>query len=397
MTDFIFRLYSLAHLFAKRLLGHRVDASLKLFVPKHKAQMPVDDSLWLKFIEASCIKADSESSFNGLHYAGYTLEKHEWCLESWIWTNAAIVRMYVGQGRLNEGLKIGKILLSLQQQCGGWIVRNDYDSQGAIPMIAPNDSAYIANNAILSLYQATGDRRFLASARHCADWIMATCREDGMVYTGYNTRDNRWDKNHIIVDVGFTGGLFANLYRITNNAEYKIFLEKFIKRYIELFYLSKFHGFATSINKEDCPQGGMFARGQAWALEGLIPAYQVLGDESIKDIIGSTIENLLHEQNKDGSWPYNLTRKLMGNDCKGVPVIARSLMDWYKINNDRRLLTAVSNAIDWCRKHTYNSGEATGGIFSFCTEGAVVKDLYTSCAFVYASAYAIEAVKLLNK
>jgi len=397
MTDFIFRLYSLAHLSAKRLLGHRVDASLKLFVPKIRTQIPVDDSLWFKFIEASRINAEGDSPLNGLHYAGYTLEKKEWCLESWIWTNAAIVRMYVGQGKLNDGLIIGKCLLSLQQQCGGWIVRNDYDSKGAIPMLAPNDSAYIANNAMLSLYETTDDQRFLASACQCADWIMATCREDGMVYTGYNTRDNKWDKDNIIVDVGFTGGLFANLYRITNNAEYKRFLEKFIKRYIELFYIPKSQGFATSINKEDSPQGGMFARGQAWALEGLIPAYQVLKEESIRKIIDSTIDNLLLNQNKDGCWPYNLTRKLMGNDCKGVPVIAKSLLNWYLISNNLQLLTAASNALDWCRKHTHNSGEATGGVFSFCTEGAVVKDLYTSCAFVYASAYAIEAEKLLNR
>lgn len=45
-------------------------------------------------------------------------------------------------------------------------------------------------------------------AKRCADWIIETARPDGMVYIGFNIRDNKWDKNCVIVDVGFTAGLF---------------------------------------------------------------------------------------------------------------------------------------------------------------------------------------------
>ena len=41
-----------------------------------------------------------------------------------------------------------------------------------------------------------------------------------------------------------------------------------------------------------------------------------------------------------------------------------------------------------------DESEAEGGIFSYCMEGAVVHHLYTSTAFVYSSAYAIEMLRM---
>lgn len=396
MNEFKFRLYSLIHIITKRLLNKYSPGNINtIFKIVKFTNNNASSCDWFSFIEKSSI--GSPPSFHGLHFSGFILEKQAWCLESWIWTNAAIVRLFSKNHRIKEASEIAYKLLEKQQKCGGWIVRNDYDSKGVIPVLAPNDSAYIANNAMLSLFKITNDPRLLTSACCCADWIMKTCREDGMVYTGFNTRDNVWNKNYIIVDVGFTGALFANLYEITKNEQYKDYLLKFTRRYIELFYLEENKGFATSIDFRNIHRGGMFARGQAWALEGLIPAYYVSKESFIKDIISKTIETLIRKQNNDGSWAYNLSRPLMGNDCKGVSVIANSLLEWNKIFPDKRLVYTAKKALNWCKKHTFKEGDAKGGIFSFCTEGAIVKDLYTSCAFVYASAYAIEVEQLLNK
>lgn len=397
MSDLIFRLYSLAHLTAKKMLGRKVLSANPKLLSFNNIQLGVEgnvNDVWLDFVRNS--KICSSESFKGFHYTGYILEKGEWCLPSWIWTDAALVRMYIALGDVRAAETLCTCLMKRQQDCGGWIVRNDHDSLGAIPMLAPNDSSYIANNAFLSMYTTTHDKKYLDVAMRCANWIMETAREDGMVYTGYNVRDKKWDKGHIIVDVGFTAALFSNLVEITDDKAYRNFLTKFVHRYIELFFDPNFNGFATSIDKVDRRQGGFFGRGQAWALEGLIPAYHALKDQRIKDTIEKTINNLIKRQSRDGSWPYNLSRKLMGNDCKGVSVIAKSMADWYSITHDARLLKRVEKAYDWCRNHTCSDGEARGGIFSFCTEGAVVKDLYSSCAFVYASAYAIELGKLLK-
>lgn len=396
MIEFKYRSYGLVHRVAKKVLGQQTLAAGR-FMPNCPAMgcRPADAALlWMEFINNSIIY--KEQDFLGTHYAGYIAESKEWCLPSWIWTNSSIVRMYCDTGQQDKAIELGEKLAEYQQECGGWIVRNDYDCKGAIPMLAPNDSAYIANNVFLSLYERTKEPRYLEIAKHCADWILETARPDGLVYTGYNMRDEIWNKANIIVDTGFTGGLFSKLFELTKEERYKDFLEKFIMRYIDLFYIPDKKGFCTSIGKDDQQQGGMFARGQAWALEGLIPAYHVLQNDFIKGIIENTIENLLKQQCKNGGWPYNLTRKLMGEDCKAVSVIAKDMMDWYSYTKDERILISAKQALNWCCKHTSIEGEAKGGVFSYCVEGAIVKDLYTSCAFVYASAYAIELQKQIE-
>lgn len=393
--EIFYRLYGLVHQLTKVIL-RRSRLSVGAFYPsniKKGSSKELSLALWLQFLESSKIL---NNGFVGTHYAGYIAESKEWCHPSWIWTNAAVVRSYCENGEIEKAIELCERLADCQQDCGGWIVRNDYDSKGAIPMLAPNDSAYIANNAFITLYEITNNQYYLAIAERCADWIINTARPDGLVYTGYNMRDEKWDKNNIIVDTGFTGGLFSKLVELTGEKKYEDFLERFVTRYVDLFYIPEKSGFCTSIDKNDQQQGGMFARGQAWALEGLIPAYHVLKNDFVRDIIEATIGNLLKQQCKNGSWPYNLTRKLMGEDCKAVSVIAKDMMDWYAVSKDIRIKESAEKALGWCRDHTAIEGEAKGGIFSYCVEGAIVKDLYTSCAFVYASAYAIELEQQLE-
>lgn len=398
MNDFIYRIYCLIHFFVKKILGRNklTAGNLFSFLSIKKSRDLTDYyDLWLNFINKSKIK--NETKFEGSLYAGYIAETHEWCLPSWVWTCAATIRMFCKIGKLDEAKTIASYLIERQQDCGGWIVRYDYDKKGAIPMLAPNDSAYIANNAFIELYLRTKDNKYLEIAKNCADWIIETARPDGLVYTGYNIRDMLWEKDCIIVDTGFTAGLFARLYEITKEEKYKRFLNSFINKYIELFYSPTLKGFATSINKYDKQQGGMFGRGQAWALEGLVPAYCVTKEKKIKAVIEDTIENLLEKQCKNGAWAYNLTKPLMGEDCKAVSVIAKDMLDWYTISSDARIKNAAKRALKWCIANTAIDGEAKGGIFSFCMEGAVVQNLYTSCAFVYASAYAIELDQMLKQ
>ena len=342
---------------------------------------------WKEFIQASAIPEGYKNE--GLSYAGY-IDGLGWCLPSWIWTNAALVRSGFGDFRMIAGK-----LLELQQGCGGWIVRNDYGATDVVPVLAPNDSSYIANNAMLTMYRTTKDEKYLNSAIRCAEWIMSVARLDGMVPVGYDMRKGLWQK-HNIVDTGFTAALFANLFDITADARYRAFLVRFVDAYVRLFYNPTIGGFATSLDGNDRQLGGQFARGQAWALEGLLPAYKVLKEDRILSVIDQTVNSLLRKQRKDGGWAYNLTRPLMGEDCKGIPVIAKALLDWNAIAPDERLVESARRALTWCDAHTCHSGPARGGIFSFCMEGAVVHHLYTSTAFVYASAYALEVKNALN-
>lgn len=350
--------------------------------------------LWRTFIDSAEIPAGYRNA--GLKYAGYVASgRNRWCLPSWIWTNAATVRYLCSADDLTSAEVLGEKLLDQQQDEGGWIVRSDFTVTDEIPMMAPNDSAYIANNACLSLFEKTRDDRYLMAARRCADWIIATARPDGLVWTGFDKKNGVWLKKHTIVDTGFTAGLFANLYMATDDARYRSFLERFTDRFVELFHDPGSGGFATSIDDNDSKVGGRFARGQAWALEGLIPTFRALGGSQIKDVVKASVNNLLRHQLANGGWAYNLDRPYFGEDCKGVSVIAKSLMSWHSIDPDERLPLATGRALDWCKQHTANSGDARGGIFSFNLEGAVVHNLYTETAFVYSSAYALEALEML--
>ena len=397
MKELKCRLYCLLHYVVKKILGRSsLTAGEILRSSSFSMGVKIENAVetWNVFIGRSL---QYSGKYCGLPHAGFIAENNEWCLPSWIWTSSATVRELCLVGKLDQAKVLANKLADYQQECGGWIVRNDYDKKGAIPVLAPNDSAYIANNCFLSIYEKTRDTRYIDIARKCADWIIKTARFDGMVYVGYNIRDEKWYKSSVIVDVGFTAGLFARLVEFTNEEKYLNFLRNFIARYIELFYIPNKHGFCTSIDVNNHQQGGMFGRGQAWALEGLIPSYRVLKDKFIKKVIDDTILNLVCKQHKDGGWAYNFTKPLLGIDCKAVSVIAKNMMDWYSITQDDRIRLSAKKALDWCCKHTAVEGDAIGGIFSFCMEGAIVQNLYTSCAFVYSSVYAIELYQMLER
>ena len=351
---------------------------------------------WGAFIDASVIP--NEYKNGGLHNTAYISDNiGEWALPSWIWTNAALVRMYCKIGNIEKAILITDLLLKQQLECGGWIVRNDYESEGPIPTLAPNDSAYIANNAFVEMYKITNEEKYLDAAKKCANWIIKSARPDGLVWTGYNVKKQEWVKEKIIVDTGFTAGLFANLYTITNENKYKLFLDNFVDQYIKLFFIPFKNGFSTSIDKYDQQIGGMFARGQAWALEGLIPAYKVLKKEKIKKVIELTINNIIDKQLRNGGWSYNFAQPFLGEDCKGVSVIAKNLLEWENIQQNDKIIISAQKALSWCLKHTSVQGVSKGGMFSFCMEGAVVHNFYTKTAFVYSSAYVIEMYDMLKE
>lgn len=232
---------------------------------------------------------------------------------------------------------------------------------------------------------------------------MNSARPDGMVYFGYDDIRNKWETDHNIVDVGFTAGLFAELYSITKDNRYLSYLKKFTDAYIRLFYDPELKWFLSSLGNDDKARGSGFSRGQAWALEGLIPAYCVLKDTTIKKIIEDTISSVIAIQNADGSWANDVGQPDLGADCKGTPIVAYSLQKWLLLNPDiqaklhNRIQTSVDKAMKWCVCHTIKNGLGAGGIFSYCYVGAIVHHRCTSTAFVYSSAYALELFNMLNQ
>ncbi|MGB4592258.1 MAG: glycoside hydrolase family 88 protein [Coriobacteriia bacterium] len=333
----------------------------------------------------------------GLFLTGYVKGSGDWCLSSWIWTSSAIARYYSTIGRTDEVIRIADKFLEEQLPCGGWMVRLDWIDGCAVPLVAPNDSAYIANNALLEAYKSVGDEKYLQAAERCAAWIIRTARSDGLVYFGQNGLTGKWIVRSNIVDIGFTAGLFCELYKITNDDDYLSFAERFVSAYTRVFFDPDYRAFWTSVDMNGTPRGGHFARGQAWALEGLIPYYQMTGDSVVEQLIVDVTSRLVERQNFSGGWPYNLSRARMGEDGKGTPVLAKNLLDWYALSGEEEFLDSARRALIWCERHTMHEGGCPGGIFSYSVEGAVSHTLYSETAFTYSSAYALETLDLLRR
>lgn len=352
----------------------------------------------LNFISEAKIKDGYK--YSGFYHTAFCKDTGYWCLPSWIWTNAAIAKTFFTTGEISSGINLADLFLKEQQNNGGWIVRFDYKKQSASPIIAPNDSSYIANNCMLEAFKCTHNDKYLNSAIKCAKWIMQnTMNGISIPKLGYYTDSGVWENHINIVDVGFTSALFCSLYELTGNTTYKNYATTFLNDYISSFYIGD-GIFATSIdiqsNTKNC--NGIFARGLAWALEGLIPYYKITSDTNAEKIISEITSFLIANQDKSGGWNYNLAKNIIaqhsGFDCKGVPVIAESLSLWNDIFPRQELSQCIKKAISWCKQNSYINASNSIGIFSYNYEGAIVCNQFSSTAFTYTNAYLL---RLLTK
>lgn len=347
---------------------------------------------WMNCIKGAKIPSGWKNT--GYYHTAYIKEEEKWCLSSWLWTSAAIGRVLC---LLNDpdGIDIADRFVEDQLLEGGWVVRYDIIDGELIRLAAPNDSAYIANNSLLSAYRLTKNEKYLSAATKCADWVMTSSQPNGLVPFGYNVDSMEWITDHNIVDIGFTAGLFCELYKITKEEKYKKFAIDFSESYIKSFYDKNIGLFSTYINSRGEKRGGYFSRGQAWALEGLIPVYEICNDNKIFDLIEKQALIICNHQLRNGGWPCNFQglRQLMGEDCKGISCIAKSLLNWSRLSNNRETLEkAVEAACHWCEIHT---DEKTGMILSYSTDGAIEHSQNTSTGMLYANAYAIETMLAL--
>lgn len=382
-------------------LAENIKENRSLFVKRTRPTISKSDdlqldegiALWDEFIRNAQIEPGYKN--DGLYHASYILERNSWALPSWVWTNASLVPYFIQSGKGSQAYNIAEKLLQRQTNSGGWEVRLDVDKNGPKSILAPNDSAYIANHAILAMYKETGESKFLEAAIKCADWIIRTCRDDGLVWTGYDVSSERWEKQYVIVDTGFTLDFICRLYQTTLDERLLKFAKKFMNSFIDKFFNFENGLFHTSWQVDRGGVGGYFARGQAWALEGLMSYYATFRCEKALSVIEKNVEQLILRQSKDGSWPYNLTRTLYGKDCKGTAVIAFTLHNWRNMKVTTSVDDSIIKSIGWCLRNTSSSASSDhrGGIFSYSTEGNIVHDNYSSSAFVYSNAYIL---RLLN-
>lgn len=74
-------------------------------------------AVWPKFIAASRIPEGYRNG--GLLYTGFINEYQQWCLPSWVWTNASSIRYFCRSNKVDKAKLLGDKLLALQNFRGG--------------------------------------------------------------------------------------------------------------------------------------------------------------------------------------------------------------------------------------------------------------------------------------
>ena len=267
------------------------------------------------------------------------------------------------------------------------MVRWDIDSSNKVnPLIAPNDLSILASKVFLDYYKTFNVRKYLDLAISIADWIISSgTDENGLVYSGYSLLSKEFAKNWLYVDSGFTASFFVNLFEVTNKSIYKDYAIHFAHSFIKRF---SYNGLYRKTATPNGDNNTLFARGQAWALDGLISVYTLTRDKVIESNILNAIDELMKYQNEDGSWNYVLNKPKWGIGNKATPIIAYQLKRFnavYKTNRDD-IINTISSAIAWCTKNIYVNEDYIG-ISGYNIEGSIVGKRNNDTALTYSLAY----------
>ena len=355
------------------------------------------------------------SKFSGTFFTCYDLTNKSYRLNSWVWTSGIVIKLlckdYEETSKehcLNLALKSGEYFLKNQVKNGlnegAFMVRWDISKDspiGIIPWLAPNDSAFLAANGLMSLYYTTKEEKYLDASIKVGEWIIREGMErDGHLYLGFRLDYNKWEKSKLYVDAGFTATLFEELFKASGNKKWADVLKLFIDDFINKLYVEKGYFYKTW-EKSNKIEKNIFARGQAWALDGLLSAYSVLKNKKYLDIILTIAKYLIKNQNKNGSWHYLINFKFSGECAKATPIIAYHLLRIYEILPDYSIIFAVKKALNWCYNHQYlnniSDENTAGGIHSQTLEGAITSIRDVDTIFTYSVAYYLLALKKIKE
>lgn len=349
--------------------------------------------------------------FRGTAPGCYDLDNQCYRLWSWIWTNGAVIAGLLepaasGQPHdLGLATALGERLLSFQiregTHAGAFPVRWDLDvgtEDGIADWLAPNDSAFLASNGLVRLYDLTGRSDFRDAALATARWVVEEGMEDdGRLRLGFRRDAGEWVRDWLYVDAGFTASLLRDAFRLTGETRWVVALNAFLSWYVERLFDRRRGAFVVSV-VDDCrrPVRRLFARGQGWGLDGLLAGWEATGENAYLEIGRRVGDTLLRYQSRSGAWPYDLRRPWTGACNKGTPILAYHLLRLGSALEEPRYLDGAERALDWCCGAQVRPGPrapraAWGGIAGSNEEGAISGVRWVRTVFPYASAYYLMA------
>lgn len=358
---------------------------------------------------------DANSPFLGLYYPAFDVDNRTYRIHSWTWINGIIVKTLLSLAGKNkqsplrtEAIELAGKLLNFQAidgvVAGSYMARWDIFDQsptGVIPVFATNDSAFLGANGLIPAYEATDDGVFLDSALRLGDWIVdKAMKSDGQLFIGYRADINLWVDDYLFVDGGFTASFFAELYRVTADSKWLLALKRFTDWFINVLYDSKNKSFWRIWYSNRSTAKELFSRGQGWALDGVISAYEVTGAERYAEVINGVADTLVQYQHTDGFWSYILDKPSSGDCSKATPILAYHLMRAYRAFGKESWFESARKAVEGCRKSVdldKTDRRVYGGVHRPSVEGCMFGPANVDAIFMYSQCYLMLAEKFIDE
>ena len=368
----------------------------------------------------SRISAPERSSFAGSCYAIYDYTNRCHRMPCWLWSDApvvyALLRLWENVGSCDSGgalrykelaCSIGEVMLSHQitdpadEVCGALTSRYRYygkTDRSFHRLMGLNDTSYSVKWALLPLYEATGDLRYLEAARMALDWVQKNSRALDFLPSHYYYENRVWEER-AFVDTGFCAEGFEQYMRIAGDRDYRKTMDFIMKRFIRQFKLdSGYYGqnFYPGSGVDD----RLFTRGHAWVLEGLLACCRSLEDSLYRKEAEELCEKLAGVQNEDGSWNYLLgynrpDRRIMDGSgiCeKATAILAYLFLEYDRLFCDERIKMAGLRALAWCEANMETEpGPGFGGIAAESLSSGITGLPFLKVATGYANAYYVIA------
>lgn len=376
----------------------------------------------LEFLLNSRITAPADSQFAGSAYCLYDYTNGCYRMPFWLWSDAPTVSVlldtiqsgwYPEQREVMEELARGICDVFLNTQ----ILDEDEDSYGAYVsryryyghadysfnrLLGPNDTSFSIKWAMLPMYEYTGDERYLKSAQLGLKWVEKVIRTMDFVPSHYYYENKRWE-DRAFVDTGFCVEGFQKYDEITGSDHYAQIIDFTMKRYVRQFKLdSGFYG--QNYRPETGVDGNLFARGQGWALEGLLAC--IRGGVNREEYLAEAqnlADLLAANQNTGGSFSWSLgdgrpdeqTKRDTGDCEKGTAVLAWLFMEMYMLVKKESYLRAAAKALNWCSEQIKtDAGEGYGGIAAAGICSGITGLPFLEVATGYANAFYLMALRL---
>lgn len=343
-------------------------------------------------------------TYGGL-YLFYDLDAQTYRRPDWIWTYGPAIKLLLdaakipematafGYERLVEAARlIAEASLRFQLHDtthvahGLAVCRYDpklfYDG-GFSGYLSPADAHFLAGWGWMPYYRATGDKRFLEATVLQSNQIAGLLDENGVVEQDYVTAAGQW-KNWTMDESAFGMVGFAALFAVTRDTAYQRIGKHYLDGIINVLeaedglWYRNWHRNQADRTDDGWPAGapkgqpvlmkdGQTARGNGWAMMGLLDAHRLLpADSHYLHKALKLAENMLNCQLDNGAWPYTLYDPVseVGVSEKGTALWSLLFYQLYGYSGDQRHREAAERALNWCMENSMIHGDhqTTGGI-----------------------------------